>query len=425
MRILWITHDIFEPFLPYVKGKPTKGSSWVAPLFYNMKIQSGVKLGSITPVTNGEAQKKEIDGITYYSIRIKKNENIRNISKKLVARYRWAINDFQPDIIHIHGTERNFGLLRKFVDAKIPIVCSIQGILLPCYDGLKYSIAGIGMKKYQSLKNWLGRGGVYFSLRRWKSSIPIEQEIFRINKYFIGRTKWDKAHLKAMNPSAVYFHGEELLRDEFYTQKWHIDTCERHRIFISSAGYSLKGAHVLLKAAAILKSEYPNLKIVAPLTKMDMHSSYVKDYLTNEDYANYLKSLIRKYSLENNVVFEKRFSAMEMAIENSKAHVFVLASFIENSPNALGESMMVGVPSVASMVGGVASMVKDNESSLLFPAGDHVLLAYQIKRVFSDDTLAIKLSREAQITARKRHDIELTTRQYLTIYSNIIEQQYE
>lgn len=425
MRILWITHDIFEPFLPYVKGKPTKGSSWVAPLFYNMKNQSGVKLGSITPVTDGEAQKKEINGITYYSISIKKNENIRSISERLAARYLWAINDFQPDIIHIHGTERNFGLLRKFVDAKIPIVCSIQGILSPCYDGLKYSIAGIGMKKYQSLKNWLGRGGVYFSLRRWKSSIPLEQEIYRINNYFIGRTMWDKAHLQAMNPSALYFHGEELLRDEFYIHKWHIDTCERHRIFISSAGYPLKGSHVLLKAAAILKEEYPDLKIVAPLSTIDMNSTYLKDYLINEDYANYLKSLMKKYDLENNVEFVRRFSAREMAIENSKAHVFVLASFMENSSNALGESMMVGVPSVASVVGGVASMVKDNESSLLFPAGDHVLLAYQIKRIFSDDTLAMKLSREAQTIAQKRHNIEVTTQQYLAIYSNIIEQQYE
>lgn len=425
MRILWISHDIFEPFLPYVKGKPTKGSSWVAPLFYNMKIQSGVKLGSITPVTNGEAQKKEIDDITYYSIHIKKNENIRNMSEKLASRYLWAINDFQPDIIHIHGTERNFGLLRKFVDAKIPIVCSIQGILSPCYDALKYSIAGVGLRKYKSLKNWLGRGGDYFNLKRWKSSIPIELEIFRINNYFIGRTMWDKAHLKAMNSSAIYFRGEELLRDEFYTQKWHIDTCERHRIFISSAGYSLKGAHILLKAAAILKQEYPDLKIVAPLTTMDMNSSYLKDYLINDDYANYLKSLIKKYSLENNVEFVRRFSAMEMAIENSKAHVFVLASFMENSPNGLGESMMIGVPSVASLVGGVASMVKDNESSLLFPAGDHALLAYQIKRIFSDDTLAMKLSREAQTIAHKRHNIEQTTQQYLTIYSNIIEQENE
>ena len=61
MRILWITHDVFEPFLPYLKGKPTQGASWTTPLFYNLRDVEQVKLGSIAPVTDGEEQKMEIE----------------------------------------------------------------------------------------------------------------------------------------------------------------------------------------------------------------------------------------------------------------------------------------------------------------------------------------------------------------------------
>jgi glycosyltransferase involved in cell wall biosynthesis len=69
--------------------------------------------------------------------------------------------------------------------------------------------------------------------------------------------------------------------------------------------------------------------------------------------------------------------------------------------------------------------VKDNESSLLFSPGDHAYLAFQIKRIFSDDALAEKIGREARMIAQKRHHIEHTIRQYMSIYSNIIDHHHE
>lgn len=265
MRVFWITHDVFEVFFPYVKGQPTKGGSWVAPLFYNILQQPGITLASVTPVINGNEQKQEIDGVVYYSIRISKNENASVMSANLANRYLSVINDFQPDIIHIHGTEKNFALLRKYVDTKIPIVCSIQGIVSSCLDYLKYSVANAGLKKHRSVKNRVGRGGVNSTLRKWRKYSDIEKEVYRINRYFIGRTAWDKAQLAAMNAGASYFHGEELLRPAFYQHVWKIDECERHRIFVPSAEYPLKGFHTLLQAAAILKRQFPEVKIVAQI----------------------------------------------------------------------------------------------------------------------------------------------------------------
>lgn len=425
LRVLWITHDLFECFHPYVKGKPTKGGSWIAPLFYSIKNIPGVKLGSITPVINGYAQKKVLDEISYYSIRITKTENIKKMSSSLASKYLWAVNDFKPDIIHVHGTEKNFGLLSKYLDSRIPVVCSIQGIINPCYEYLKFSIANFKLRKYQSIKNIMGRGGINAALKRWIRYSKIEKELYRINKYFIGRTFWDKAHLRVMNPDAYYFHGEELLRSPFYTTSWDINRCERYRIFISSAAYPLKGFHVLMRALVLLKKRFPTVKVVAPLSSINMNSSKLKDFLIAEDYNNFLKNEIRKYKLEENIIFLKNLTAEEMASQYSKAHVFVLSSFIENSPNALGESMMVGTPTVVSPVGGVTSIINDNESSILFPSGDHVSLAFQIERIFTDDVLANKISCKAKQIAVKRHNVEQTTIQYYNIYLEIIKQHDE
>ena len=420
LRILWITHDVFECFFPYVKGKPTTGGSWIAPLFYGIKNLQGVKLGSVTPVINGEAQKKVLDNINYYSISIRNNESYKGMSNSLASKYLWVINDFKPDIIHVHGTEKNFGLISKYLDFNIPVVCSIQGVIRPCYDYLKFSVTNIQLRKHQSLKNIMGRGGINAALKLWFKYIKIEKELYKINKYFIGRTFWDKAQLRVMNPDAYYFHGEELLRSPFYTTSWDINRCERYRIFISSAAYPLKGFHVLVHALVLLKNRFPSVKVVAPLSSINMNSSKLKDFLIAEDYNNYLKSEIKKYKLEDNIIFLNHLTAEEMAFQYSKAHVFVLPSFIENSPNSLGESMIIGTPTVVSPVGGVTSIVVDNESSLLFPSGDHAAMAFQIGRIFSDDNLAARISCNAREIALQRHDVKQATIQYYNIYSEII-----
>ena len=122
----------------------------------------------------------------------------------------------------------------------------------------------------------------------------------------------------------------------------------------------------------------------------------------------------------SNVILLPRLSAEEMANEFSKAHLFALPSFAENSPNALGEAMLVGTPSVAAPVGGVLSIVKNEESALIFPAGDYAMLAHQIDRIFENDELANKLSVNAKLIALKRHDVAKTTTQYINIYKDII-----
>ncbi len=74
------------------------------------------------------------------------------MNKRLVNSYMSAIDDFKPDIVHVHGTENNFGLLRKYIDANIAVVCSIQGIITPCLDYLKQSVSSINIGKYRSIK---------------------------------------------------------------------------------------------------------------------------------------------------------------------------------------------------------------------------------------------------------------------------------
>lgn len=133
MRVLWITYNVFEPFYALAKGRPFRSASWTTPLFFSLFEDNNLQLGSIAPIYKGEYQKELIQDIVYYSLPLISGDNKDHLSKDLIYNYQKAINDFKPDIIHVHGTENNFGLIREHIDSNIPIVCSIQGLINPYY----------------------------------------------------------------------------------------------------------------------------------------------------------------------------------------------------------------------------------------------------------------------------------------------------
>jgi glycosyltransferase involved in cell wall biosynthesis len=418
MKVLWVTSDVLESFFSLVKGNPSKGSTCVGALYEELKKYNFIEFGVLTPIKNGVEQKIVHNNTAYYTIPLIKKSNY-NFSKKEIKNFISIINDFNPDIIHIQGTEKYFGLITKYISPSIPVVCSIQGIVSKCIPYYKFSFINLNLNRFKSFKNYFFYGGMNWNLNNWLKYSIKEKDIFLKNKYFIGRTLWDKAQLLDLNPNAKYFHGEELLRNEFYISNWDINKCNKESIFFSSASYSLKGFHILLKAIILLKQKYPNIIVNVPLAKINKVLT-IKDQLFGEDYSLFLGYIIRKFKLENNVNFFSCLNSLEMAKQFTSNHIFVMASFIENSPNALCEAMAVGTPTICSFVGGIGSLVNNEENTLMFPSGDYNLLALQIDRIFSDDKLALKLSLNSKYTAKIRHDKDSVSLQYINIYETII-----
>ena len=133
-----------------------------------------------------------------------------------------------------------------------------------------------------------------------------------------------------------------------------------------------------------------------------------------------MKNLVRDLKLTENVVFTGVLGASEVARRMCSAHVFVLSSLIENSPNTLAEAMILGVPSVSSFAGGAQDMARDGEEALFFRAEDPAQLAFQIRRVFEDDDLALRLSKNARRRARVTHDPEKNLQRMLSVYRDIL-----
>ena len=103
------------------------------------------------------------------------------------------------------------------------------------------------------------------------------------------------------------------------------------------------------------------------------------------------------------------------------SHVFVCPSALENSPNSLGEAMLLGLPCIAARTGGIPDMAEDGKSALFFEKGDIRGLAQSVIRVFEEDSLAQELSEAARERAFRNHDGNENYRRLMEIYREILQ----
>lgn len=292
-----------------------------------------------------------------------------------------------------------------------------QGIAYACARHYAEGVPEKIIRRYM-FRDILRRENIRTEQKKMFKRAETEKQAVELAENFIGRTGFDKAALRMYNQSANYYKCNDILRPAFYDGRWSFDNCEKHRIFISQYYYPLKGFHYLLEAAAILKEKYPDLKIAAagynPIQK-----SVAENELKDSSYIRYIKSLVKRYNLQDNIELLGKIDEEQMKREYLKANVFVLPSTIENSPNSLGEAMMLGVPCVASDVGGVSDFVSHKEDAFVYPSSAPYMLAHYIDEIFSDRNTAERLGSNAKKRAEKDYDREQNIKSLEAVFKTI------
>ena len=392
MRVLWFSPT---PSLYSSYSNSHNGGGWISSLEQIVRSVNDISLG-VAFKLDGQKPKNIIDDVTYYCIDSKSNG---------VQKYIEIIDDFKPDIIQIFGSENEFGDICSHTD--IPVVIHMQGCLPPYHNAL----FPVGMNKFDFL---IGRG---LTLRRrfmgWRSEPSFrhraEREIdtSKACHYFMGRTEWDKALVSLFNPTAKYFHCEEALRDSFLNMDKHWAPSSQDKIkiisVISNPWY--KGVDLILKTAKLLKQ----------FTSM------------NFEWNVFGVSDIRFYEYKygifaNNVNVNIRGSVSKEVLVNElcNSSVYVHPSYIDNSPNSVCEAQLIGIPVLATNVGGIPSLVKDGETGFLFPANDPYMLANLIKMVVNDVSLSGKISSAEISVAKARHNPDSIKTTLLNVYNYIL-----
>lgn len=123
--------------------------------------------------------------------------------------------------------------------------------------------------------------------------------------------------------------------------------------------------------------------------------------------------------MNDHVEFVGMLDEGKMVEEYLKANIFVCPSAIENSPNSVGEAMLLGVPVIASNVGGTNCLLEHNKEGFLYQADADYMLAFYIKKLFASKDLALAFSKAARTHASKTHNREQNYKTLLEIYDEI------
>ncbi len=410
MKVLWLCNNAPGVVRSALSGKQESQVNWLDHVLQDL-LNQGITLRILY---RGSGAPGQIDGRCSYAPVPETPAHIYRT--ELVEEFRQQLRTFQPDVIHSWGVEYHHALAMVNAaerEGMLPhMAASIQGLccrIAPHYsDGLPASAL-----RSRTIRDIMRHDSILAQQKQYTQRGELEVEALRKLTNVIGRTDWDQANALNINPNITYHHCDETLRDVFYTDQWAYSRCRKHRIFASSCAYPVKGFHILLEALAIVRKEYPDAEITVtgrPFAALDF-----KSCMRRNGYEKYLSSLVKRNKLENAVHFLGHLSAQDMKRAYLDANVFVLSSTVENSPNALGEAMLLGLPCVAAEVGGISSLIGSQEGILCAPVNP-AAMAEGICRVFSMEDQAEAMGAAARNRARKTHDPEKNLKDLLDIY---------
>jgi glycosyltransferase involved in cell wall biosynthesis len=413
MKVILLTDQFIDTKKAFIFG------GWIQSSIFLLQNSPMIEL-AVVGLVHEKSCIEEDNNTRYYKINYRKSPNrLKRIYQRFRCKiqddmvmkdYLGAIRDFNPDIVHIFGLESFLCNLIPALECRC--IVHLQGLINPILNAwfppgvsknlfyfhsfnLFYFLKGIGQRQ---------------GYKTFQAKAKRELEYFRFIRLFMGRTDWDRMITRSLAKEFKYFHLEEVLRSDFYTDlQWNIKNREEvHFISVMSASI-YKGLDVILRTAYLLKLRNVRFQwIICGASK-------------NDTVVKTMEKIVKKKYDQQNISFLGKKTPQELIPLLLDADIFIHPSYIENSPNSVCEAQMLGLPVVATNVGGIPSLITDNETGILFPTNDIYLLAEIIVSLLSDPQKMQYLGKNARIAARKRHDREAILENMENIYQEILQ----
>ena len=147
------------------------------------------------------------------------------------------------------------------------------------------------------------------------------------------------------------------------------------------------------------------------------HLSFVGDGTKLEEAQRY----VGKRNLHDRVLFYGGMDFIEIPL--SKSNVFVLLSDYEGLPLSILEAMQVGLPIIATDVGGVKEAVIDSDNGFLIPKGSEVLLRQRLTQLLTDVSLRESMGQRSKELFIEKFTFKKMLTETKEVYEVVIQNQ--
>lgn len=420
MKILWIVNTPLGPIGEKVYGNRVNGI-WMDAL---LKSFQGIRhdISIATVVNTKEIIRLSENGVDYFALPDQVPLLYDEKKPGNIQAWRKLLAEIQPDLIQVFGTEFSHGLCALREAHGIPSVIYMQGYLGSIVRHYLAGMTANELKRNITFRDIIKRDSIRQQQKKFMRAAEKEKEMFQLSGRIISENEWCNASVRAVFPGIKAYSCPLSVNPVFSQTVWRMDQCEPHSLICNASGYPLKGLHMLLRAVALLKKKFPDIKLYIPGAKVVSDGS-LQWALRKRGYTKYIESLIAELGIEENIVWLGSLNQENLAQAYTKARVFVLCSAIENHSSSLKEAMMVGVPCVASAVGGIPEYVRHGENGFLYRFEEYEIMASYIGRLFEDSNLTVRLSKNAREDTNKRHSRKTIQQRMLEIYREILSEE--
>lgn len=311
----------------------------------------------------------------------------KNGFKQLLYFYK-TINKIQPDIVHIRGVQLTgfWGVLASRLN-QVKVIMSVHGL-------------NIDIIKQSKLKRF------FFNcfIEKWalrKADLVYCVSEFAAKRQFIkDNTKnlFGVIHNAAPDyDNYIAITNKEKLREQYGFTK------EDFVISLVSRITHDKGFEFMAKAIPVIVKEKANIK-----------------FLIAGDgcYLEVFKSQVYQYINSGHVICLGQVSDVKTILLSSDT--FVLPSLHENLSNSLLEASAMGLPLIATNVGGNPEVVIDDYSGILFPPNNINKLKEAIISIAADQMLQKKFARNSRNIAKTKFSNALVLSQVKSVYDSLL-----
>ena len=355
---------------------------------------------------------------------VRKNNDIKNYSfpQKILfpKEMTWSqrtyeeiskiLIDKKPDIAHFHNTfplisPSAYYACQKF---NIPVVQLLNNYRLICPGGFlfrddKVCEDCISKSLMESVKNRCYKNSYLLS-----SSLAMMIKFHRIkntwfshvNKYIslseFSKNKYVEAGFKA---NQIFVKSNFIEKDPLKRNKY-----DNHVLFFGRLSRE-KGPHIFIKAAENLINTKIKFRIIGngPMDK-ELNNYVLKKKITNVEFVNHIS---------NSDIFNQ--------IKSAK-FVVIPMMWYEFLPRVLIETLACGVPIITSDIGVMANIVRNQINGLHFKVGDHKDLSKKIIKLFNDDLLVDKISKNNRDLYLSEYTKEKNYQKLINIYNEVLDE---
>lgn len=282
----------------------------------------------------------------------------------------------RPDIVHSHLLDSNFYSSLACRYRNIPHVCTEHGDVAlnrTALTRLKYTSISLFSQRVVCVSEAVRKNAIQVIPARWK-----------LTSIYNG--------IRFMETRTTSFRNELGISDSM--------------ILIGNVGnlYPVKGQKYLIMAFAEICKLFPEAILV-------LVGRGAEEYL--------LKKLAEELKIPPGRVL---FTGFRNDIENvlNSLNLYIQPSLSEGHPLSVLEAMSLGVPVIASAVGGIPEIIQKQKFGTLVKAGNVEELRGCIEKSLTDPEIFSRKAIFAKTHVRKEYSIERMAERYLNCYQDIL-----